>query len=139
MKRLRAGAEKASGLLNRPTAPSDYEVLSPSSDPGPHTRDQPFSNRDIYTLVKVGRCYPVDAESRCMSGIIRPHAKAALAASRTPSHWWRLCASVSVCMLTKERAFIFSPESVLSCSGMLTSPPYCNTVVCVMCIWIVSL
>lgn len=53
--------------------------------PALYTRDQPLANRDIYTLVKVGRCYPAVVESKRMPGIIRPCAKPALAASRTRS------------------------------------------------------
>lgn len=48
--------QRQAGVLNRPRAPSDYQVLSPSSDPSADTWDQSLANRDIYTLGKVGRC-----------------------------------------------------------------------------------
>lgn len=52
-----------SSMPNRPTGPSDYKVLNrnqshpvPSLIQDQHTRDQSLANRDIYTLLKVGRC-----------------------------------------------------------------------------------
>lgn len=82
--------------------------------PATYTRDQPLANRDIYTLVKVGRCYPAVVESRRMPGIIRPRAKPALAASRTlilveaVRDCECLCAYVGVCVSAEHQRKVSS-------------------------------
>lgn len=95
--------QRLPGSEQQPGAPGVPPLI-----PAPYTRDQPLANRDIYTLVKVGRCYPAVVESRRMPGIIRLRAKPALAASLARLFWFRLWVCVCVCVSAEQRRKVSS-------------------------------